>query len=132
MHKNSKGLKNNRVNRQLLASNTVQGKDEDPNGDSYIETPGLHGKLRKAALRWGIYSFPVIYAPLKVEAQEISWLPRWQNLSDAEKGEAVDNLFAMYNGEENNWVRAPLKAPSCDNFRIRTRLVGHPTEDQVN
>lgn len=77
--------------------------------------------MRKAALRWGIYRIPVRYVPIEVEAKKLAWLPRWQYLTQEEKGEALDNFFAVYNAEEIRWGRTPLKSVAREDTRSRNK-----------
>lgn len=92
-----KGKKHNPVHHQLKASNTFHAKEDSHQKAFFVETPSLHEELRKAALRWVIYRFPVKYTPNQAETDKLSWLPKWQLLNTGQKAEAVDSLLVVYN-----------------------------------
>lgn len=74
MEVRSRGQKTNLVDRQLKSSNTVQGKEDNSQKESFIETPDLNGEPRRAALRLGIYRFPIKYSPTPFEANKLAWI----------------------------------------------------------
>lgn len=42
-------------------------------------------------------------------------------MTQVEKGEALDNLFAIYNAEEEIWGRTPLKSVAREDTRRRNK-----------
>lgn len=72
----SRGAQPNPVDKQLKAAKCTQLQTTP----SLIEEPNLHGELRKVALRWSIYSFPVQYAPTEEQQRRLELIPQWQSL----------------------------------------------------
>lgn len=103
--------------RQLKASKATT----DGNRPSFIETKDLNGNLRKAALRWSVYRFPVKYEPTNEEHALLMELPRWQIIDESRKEEAAANPLKVYNDEEQKWKRPPLENTNRPDIRSISR-----------
>lgn len=77
----------------------MQAEGDDSEKHSILEEPGVHGELRKAALRWSIYRFRVRYKPSNDNATKLERLARWKTLTPEDQKEAADNLLSVYNAE---------------------------------
>lgn len=112
----SRGANPNNINRQFKASVATSELKKR----SLIEEPQLNGELRKAALQWSIYRFPVKHTATAHQNRLLEMMPRWTELDDAQKTDVKTNLFEVYNDEERAWNRAPLPTPSRPDIRSRT------------
>lgn len=67
-----KGAEPNPINRQLRASLTT----DRPQTNSLIQEQNIHGELRKAALRWSVYIFPVRHSPSSEQNALLQLMPK--------------------------------------------------------
>lgn len=97
----SKGPTPNPVDRQFVAAAAMNPQHATTRRLSFIEEPNVGGALRKAALRWSIYRFPVRYTPTPEENARLAQLPKWQDLFTELQSKTMNNLLTVYNREES-------------------------------
>lgn len=111
----SRGAQPSAIDRQLKQVQCTPGRNEP----SLVEEPELNGELRKAALYWSVYRFPVKHVPTADQVRRLNLMPQWQELNAAQKFEVKMNLFATYNDEERAWGRSALNTASRPDIRSR-------------
>lgn len=116
LESDSRGATPNPGDRQLKAAITTE-KLQAP---SLVEETNMNGDLRKAALHWSVYRFPVKYVPSASKTALLEKMPRWQDLQQHQKAKVKENLLTVYKEEEKAWGRAPLDTSCRPDIRSQT------------
>lgn len=96
----SKGTSTHSSNRQLLSSVTELNKRSGTQVVSVIEDRDVAAELKKVAIRWSEYRFPVRHAPSTEEERYLNMLPRLDELQGAERRAVRDSLLKVYSAEQ--------------------------------
>lgn len=85
---------------QILADATGIADETANGGTSVVDDKGVAPELKKAALRWTVYPFPVRYVPTKIEEDFLKQLRKWSHKYTEGKKAVLEALLNVYNAEQ--------------------------------
>lgn len=77
-------------------------------------------ELKRAAVRWSVYRFPVRYIPTHEEEERLHKLPQWVKLEETERVAARDVLLRVYNAEQRHWNKNTITDAGATDVRSLT------------
>lgn len=101
----SRGTATYSAARQILTQATgldTEAEGTEP-GESIIDDRDVAQELKKAALIWTIYRFPVRNIPTEAEDALLKQMPSWGRQSSEGKKNIRRALFNVYNEEQKCW-----------------------------
>lgn len=107
----SRGAANNSGKRQILAQSIVVniGTENKVVGESILYDGDVAQEVKKTALRWTIYRFPVNYVPTEAEDNLLKQVPSWAHQPEEGKKNIKEALFNVYNSEQKCWKRRTIR-----------------------
>lgn len=100
--------------RQLLAQTTGLSLNTEytSGGESIIDDKNVAQELKKAALRWSVYRFPVRHTPTQDEDNLLQLMPSWAHQPEYIKTSIKEALLTVYNAEQRRWACVHYNMPT--------------------